>query len=298
VAVLVRPGRAEDVEPAVAVWQVANTARRGGVPVPAEHEQRVRGYLAKPDAFLVVAQDGGDLIGMAVGFQGCEDDGAGPPIPGLCHISLVFVHPDRWRQGTGGMLMRHLLLEGRARGYSHFQLWTHADNRRAQQLYEGLGFLRSGREKDDDLGERTVQYALPGIDVRLAEALAPGLTDLMRRPAPLFEVRAEQWSDHPDQVTAMIRQPDGSGTGVSVMSGESEAARVVSAAEQLQEIVVEALWRQGQPATWPPCPTHPDGHPLKAVDHTTLGPSWVCPATGRPEFAIGSMGAYGGVSAD
>src|SRR4051812_33390273 len=45
VAVTIRDGRPDDVEAAVAVWQVANTARRGGVPVPAEHEHRVRGYL-------------------------------------------------------------------------------------------------------------------------------------------------------------------------------------------------------------------------------------------------------------
>ena len=54
--------------------------------------------------------------------------------------------------------MSHLLGEGRERGYVGFQLWTHGDNQRAQRLYEGVGFRRSGREKDDDLGERIVHY--------------------------------------------------------------------------------------------------------------------------------------------
>jgi len=296
VAVTIRPGRPDDVEAAVAVWQVANTARRGGVPVPAEHEQRVRGYLAKHDAFLFVAEAGDQLVGMAVGFQGCEDDGAGPPIPGLCHISMVFVRPDRWRQGAGRMLMRHLLLEGRIRRYSRFQLWTHADNQRAQRLYEALGFGRSGREKDDDLGERIVHYILPEVDPRLTDALAPVLADIVRSTDAMFEVRADQWSDHPDQVTAMVWQPDGSGTGISVMAGQTDAARVVSLADQMQEIVIEQLWGRGDSATWPECPDHPGGHPLKAAELDVFGPSWACPATGGPHFAVGSVGVYVGVS--
>src|SRR4051812_38892049 len=192
---MIRPGRPDDVGGVVGVGRGPNPGGGGGVPVPAEHEQRVRGSLAKHDAFLFVAEAGDQLVGMAVGFQGCEDDGAGPPIPGLCHISMVFVRPDRWRQGAGRMLMRHLLLEGRMRQYSRFQLWTHADNQRAQRLYEALGFGRSGREKNDDLGERIVHYTLPEVDPRLTAALAPVLADVVRSTDAMFEVRPKQWSD-------------------------------------------------------------------------------------------------------
>lgn len=158
--IVVRIGRLDDADAAVAVWQLANTARRGGWPVPVQHETRVRGYLADADSFLVVAEDGEELVGMALGMQALADDGTGPPLPGRCHISMVFVHPARWGQDLGKLLMRSLLTEGRRRGYVAFQLWTHADNRRAQSLYEGLGFRRSGREKDDDLGEAIVHYQL------------------------------------------------------------------------------------------------------------------------------------------
>jgi ribosomal protein S18 acetylase RimI-like enzyme len=163
VTALVRAGQPADGEAAVAVWQLANTARRGGVPVPSAHEQRVCGYLAKSDSFLAVAEEAGAVVGMALGMQALDDDGAGPPLPGLCHISMVFVHPDWWGQGVGKMLTQHLLEEGRNRGYGGYQLWTHADNDRAQRLYEGLGFRRSGREKDDDLDERIVHYELKPI---------------------------------------------------------------------------------------------------------------------------------------
>ena len=76
-------------------------------------------------------------------------------------ISMVFVDPDRWGEGIAKRLMRHLFAQAQERGYERYQLWTQAENHRAQALYEGLGFGPSGREKDDDLGERTVHYELP-----------------------------------------------------------------------------------------------------------------------------------------
>ena len=87
------------------------------------------------------------------------------------------------------------------------------------------------------------------VDPVLGEALAPVFADVIRTTGVTLIVRADTWSDFPGQVTAMIWQRDGSGTGVSVMTGDSDADRVVSAADQVQEIVIEALWAEGQPAT-------------------------------------------------
>ncbi len=150
--VRVRAGGSADIDDAVAVWRAADTARRGGEAVPDEHECRVRRNLRKQDAFLLLTHEGGELVGMSVGLQALADDGAGPPIRGRCHISMVFVAPDRWGVGIGGAVVDAALSEARDRGYDAAQLWTHADNSRAQRLYERRGFRRSGREKDDDLG--------------------------------------------------------------------------------------------------------------------------------------------------
>jgi ribosomal protein S18 acetylase RimI-like enzyme len=159
---MIRRGRPADVEPAVAVWLAANTARRGGPPPRPEQEERARGHVSNPEAFLLVADDAGDVVGMALGMQGLADDGAGPPIEGLCHVSMVFVAPDYWGRGIGGRLVDALLPEARSRGYDRAQLWTQSDNLRARRLYEGHGFLPSGREKEE-FGERIVHYqrALP-----------------------------------------------------------------------------------------------------------------------------------------
>ncbi|HVE64157.1 MAG TPA: GNAT family N-acetyltransferase [Mycobacteriales bacterium] len=159
----IRPGEPADSDAAVSVWRHSNLARRGGAPMPDIDEERVRGYLDKSDAFLVVAEADGELTGISLGMQGKADDGAGPPVPGLCHVSLVFVHPDHWGRGIGKLLVAGVVEQAGRRGYHRAQLWTHADNTRAQRLYEGSGFVRSGREKADDLGDQIVHYELASL---------------------------------------------------------------------------------------------------------------------------------------
>ena len=145
---VIRRGGATDVEPAVAVWAVANAARREGVPPRPEQAERVRGHVDDPEVVLFVADDAGEVVGMALGEQALSDDGSGPPVDGLCHVSMVFVAPDRWGEGLGGRLVDALLEEVRRRGYERAQLWTQMGNARARRLYEGRGFRPSEREKD------------------------------------------------------------------------------------------------------------------------------------------------------
>ncbi|MDP9353160.1 MAG: GNAT family N-acetyltransferase [Chloroflexota bacterium] len=156
--VLVRLRDTSDIESSVAVWRAASCARRGGKPVSAERETKVRSSLQKSDSFLLVADDEGEVVGMALGMQGLAGDGTGPPVLGLCFVSMVFVAPDHWGKGLGGSILDAVLSEARSRGYARAELWTHADNLRAQRLYEGRGFRRSGREMANDGGESIVQY--------------------------------------------------------------------------------------------------------------------------------------------
>jgi ribosomal protein S18 acetylase RimI-like enzyme len=156
--VLIRPGTRVDAEPAIAVWQAAYDAARGGPGVADPHTQRVREFLGEPDAFLVVADDEPDIVGMGVGTQGRADGGAGPPVPGLLHISMLFVHPRRWGHGLGGTLLDTLLDEGRLRAYDRAEVWAHLDNVRAQRLYESHGFAPTGRERPDIAGDVITAY--------------------------------------------------------------------------------------------------------------------------------------------
>ncbi len=128
---IIRSGLPSDHDAAIAVWRTANIVRRGGRPPSAQREAAVRGSVDKPDAFMVIAEEAGEVVGMAVGMQGLDADGAGPPIPGYCHITAVFVAPYRWGKGIGGRTVDAVLAEARARNYDYVRLWTHADNERA-----------------------------------------------------------------------------------------------------------------------------------------------------------------------
>lgn len=152
-----RDGTRADVDAALEVWR-ASVIARDGRPVPSGAEGRARASLAAADAFLVVAEDAGRAVGMAAGMDARLDDGAGAPIAGLCHVAMVFVAPDWWGEGTGGRLLDRLLEQARARGYARAQLWTQAHNARASRLYEARAFRRSGREKQDDSGDRIAHY--------------------------------------------------------------------------------------------------------------------------------------------
>jgi GNAT superfamily N-acetyltransferase len=121
--------------------------------VEAEAVTAVRERLATEDAWFVVAEDEQQVVGMACGVDGRADDGAGPVIPELCHLSLVYVAPARWGERIGGKIMDAALAEARDRGYRRIQLWTHEENERAQRLYTSHGFEPSGRTIRDERGE-------------------------------------------------------------------------------------------------------------------------------------------------
>lgn len=157
--IVLRAGEARDLEAAVSTWRRSSTARRGGFPPPAGREAQVRAQLQESGVLLVLAEEAGEVVGMAAGVPGLADDGAGPPEPGLFFLSLVYVVPDRWGEGIGGRLVDTILGAARSAGYDRTHLWTHRDNNDcARRLYAGRGFRWSGVEKSDEAGERIFRY--------------------------------------------------------------------------------------------------------------------------------------------
>jgi hypothetical protein len=84
-----RVASADDHDAAVEVWRAANVAR--GRPPGPERIERVRVKLAVPGAIVIVAVVEGHVRGMLLAEPGLEPDGS--PIPGLCHLSMLFVDP-------------------------------------------------------------------------------------------------------------------------------------------------------------------------------------------------------------
>ncbi|WP_189219329.1 MULTISPECIES: GNAT family N-acetyltransferase [Streptomyces] len=157
--VIVRPGTATDVDGALSVLDAAETRRTGRPSRAGGFRDRTRRRLGDSGTFFFVAESPADgPVGLAAATSGREHGGTGPVLPGLCHISVVAVHPAHWGEGLGGRLVRALLAHGHARGYDRFQLFTQAGNARAQRLYESLGFVLTGRTDVSDGGEDIVHY--------------------------------------------------------------------------------------------------------------------------------------------
>jgi GNAT superfamily N-acetyltransferase len=82
---------------------------------------------------------------MASAEAQCGDEGADPPIPGGCFLGYLFVVPERWGEGLGGVILDAVIGEAKRRGYSRIHLWTHEDNERSHRLYRSRGFSPTGR---------------------------------------------------------------------------------------------------------------------------------------------------------
>jgi GNAT superfamily N-acetyltransferase len=155
VAILIRPGDAADVDAAVSVYERSNLARHDGDwPNRADRVEHVRAHLRDPGSWFLLATDGAALVGMASAEASRAADGAGPVIPGGCFLNLLFVVPERWGEGIGGVLLDAVLAEARRRHYSRIHLWTDEDNQRSHRLYRSRGFAPTGRTLDGE-GEWT-----------------------------------------------------------------------------------------------------------------------------------------------
>ena len=157
-----------DVAAIAGLWVAANVARQMELGLPlgpvagggiAEAEQQVQRRLADPASFAQLVEEDGELVAMALVLQALDHDGASAdPLPGLAHVSMVAVRPDRWGRRLGAHVLGLAQLNARQRRFSRAQLWTHETNRRAQRLYERLGWKASGRTKIDDCGEQIRHY--------------------------------------------------------------------------------------------------------------------------------------------
>lgn len=85
---------------------------------------------------LVVAIDGEDRIGMAVGSRTGDEERA--------HLYAMWVDPRSRRAGVGRRLVDAVLAWARAEGATEIELGATAINRAAVEFYERLGFSDTG----------------------------------------------------------------------------------------------------------------------------------------------------------
>lgn len=125
------------------------------------------------------------------------------------------------------------------------------------------------------------------MDEVLRQAMEPVLRDLRGVALAPVRIEADDWTGDEEWPSAMLWSTDGSGTGVSVRRSAATAERVASVAEQVQEWAFEELWGHA-PTNWPPCPSHPDNHPLTPAARGGQA-VWLCPGDQAVVARIGAL---------
>ncbi|MFN8218128.1 MAG: GNAT family N-acetyltransferase [Solirubrobacterales bacterium] len=85
-----------------------------------------------------------ELLGFAT-FGPCRD----PDLPAAGEIHALYVDPERWRGGTGRLLLARARAGLRERGHREAVLWVLLGNEAAERFYEADGWRRDGAERTE-----------------------------------------------------------------------------------------------------------------------------------------------------
>ncbi len=120
-----------------------------------------------------------------------------------------------------------------------------------------------------------------------ADALGPVLADLAATGAPIPAIRISRSPDTGLWAVKLTAR-DGTGQGFTLDPSEPPEHLIARASDQVQEWMFDQLGRTA-PTNWPPCPLHPEGHPLnaKAADGMAV---WMCPS-GAVIAEVGNLAA-------
>jgi GNAT superfamily N-acetyltransferase len=117
------------------------------VPIPPEAGEELEWELrfARSGAWVQVVEDeDGMIVGVVAFANGQVSREDRTPVPGLAHVSAVFVDPARWRRGIARQMLDAADAAMRAVGHDRAQLWT-LEGSPAERLYSALGWARDGR---------------------------------------------------------------------------------------------------------------------------------------------------------
>ena len=126
-------------------------------PTPDQLE-RIRGNFGNPDAWILMAFEGDELVGLA-SMAASTAAAADPPPRGTIYLWQMFVAP-RWQgHGLAGALHDLATGEARRRGFERMVLWAAEGAQQARRFYEREGWRPTGeRDPDSRFGLPLVQY--------------------------------------------------------------------------------------------------------------------------------------------
>jgi GNAT superfamily N-acetyltransferase len=162
--IAVQLGSPSDVDAAVSIYERSNLARRRGEwPSRLSRVAQVATQLRAAAAWFLIGRDAAEAVAMALVQPFRANGGTGDVIPGALFLSLIYVLPDRWGQGIGGVMLDAVMTEGARRGCRRIYLWTHEqENERAHRLYRSRSFARTGRTAHDDAGALIGEWLYEG----------------------------------------------------------------------------------------------------------------------------------------
>jgi GNAT superfamily N-acetyltransferase len=111
----------------------------------------VRSKLEEAEV-LLLAMYGDRPAGMALA-ETFHDETTGLPDVARGHVSMVYVDPAVWGSGVGNRLLRAL----QERSWTRLSVWNRTDNRRAERLLLGAGFIDSGNRSTLQDGDEIQQ---------------------------------------------------------------------------------------------------------------------------------------------
>lgn len=125
-----------------------------------EHLEQVSDRLRDPASWFLLAEDNDAAVGMACAMPLRAEGGIGAVVPGGLFLGYVFIVPERWGQGIGGIVLDAVVAEAERQGYHRIELWTHEENNeRAHRLYRSRGFSTTGLTMEGDLRAMMGQWA-------------------------------------------------------------------------------------------------------------------------------------------
>jgi ribosomal protein S18 acetylase RimI-like enzyme len=167
-AISIRPARLQDLPGLLALHRRLDELQRPWRLFPlrgdfhARIEARFRADVEREDVAFVVADEGADVVGMAVGEVGRPSSFSDEV---AVEVSSVVVDPTHRNRGVAGALVMEILAFARARGVSRMTVRVFAQNEEALTFWSGIGFTTRILQMTgtlDDIERKLGRRGMPG----------------------------------------------------------------------------------------------------------------------------------------
>ena len=158
---IIRKARVDDAQAALNCDKQVWESLRNELPEPwikenlerlnePDEEERFQTLIADPTRIILVAEEDGEIIGVA---HGRTEEG------GLSWLGFIGVTPTHRRRGIGRQLVQEYIKESRTRGASKVSLNTAPQLKTAMKLYADLGFVPEGYLRRHRYGVDLIIYS-------------------------------------------------------------------------------------------------------------------------------------------